>query len=155
MAEDRDLSGLYDIVRAKADSVLDVCKLLTKAEAEVVLGESVRDPQPGTLGAAKFCDYKTVKIYGGIVPYSIHIPLVRETKEIWDAGNKVHAQGKELRPVTGLGEDAYFLLDDLEIFSKQHLLTINVLKNVDKPNHAKAVEQAERQIAQKVLPRLP
>jgi len=133
-------------------NLLDPCKLLTKAEAEAILGEPVRDPQPGGIGGVKFCDYRTVKIYGGISPYSIHIAIVPEQQQTWEAGKKLHA--KEMRPVTGIGEDAYFLLDDLDVFVKQRSVAINVLKDIDKPDHAKAVESAERTVAQKAIPRV-
>jgi hypothetical protein len=132
----------------------DVCKLLTKEEAEAILGEPVRDPEPGGIGGNKICDYKTVKVHGGILPYSIHIAIIPEKSQTWDIGKKLHIEAKELRPVAGLGDDAYFLLDDLEILSKQRSVTINVLKSIDKPDHAKAVEEAEKMVAQKALSRL-
>lgn len=140
---------------AASDSGLpDVCKLLTKEEAEAILGEPVRDPEPGGIGGNKICDYKTVKVHGGILPYSIHIAITPEKPQTWDIGKKLHIEAKELRPVAGLGDDAYFLLDDLEILSKQRSVTINVLKNIDKPDHAKAVQEAEKMVAQKALSRL-
>jgi len=132
----------------------DVCKLLTKEEAGAILGEAVRDPEPGGIGGNKICDYKTVKVHGGILFYSIHIAIIPEKQQAWDIGKKLHSEAKELRPVAGLGEDAYFLLDDLEILSKQRSVTINVMKSIDKPDHAKAVEEAEKMVAQKALSRL-
>jgi len=132
----------------------DVCKLLTKEEAGAILGEAVRDPEPGGIGGNKICDYKTVKVHGGILFYSIHIAIIPEKQQAWDIGKKLHSEAKELRPVAGLGEDAYFLLDDLEILSKQRSVTINVMKSIDKPEHAKAVEEAEKMVAQKALSRL-
>jgi len=132
----------------------EVCNLLTKEEAEAILGEAVREPEPGSIGGNKICDYKTVKVHGGILPYSIHIAIVPEKTQTWNAGKKLHVEAKELRPVAGLGDDAYFLLDDLEILSKQRSVTINVLKSIDKPDHAKAVEEAEKIVAQKALSRM-
>lgn len=140
---------LGPICRADAP---DPCKVLTRAEAEQILGEPVRDPAPGSLGGSRYCDFKTVKVYGGILPYSIHIAIASEPQNVWDAGKKLHA--KEMRPAPGIGDDAYFLLDDLEIHVKQQLVTIGVMKNIDKPDHAKAVEAAERAVAQKAVPRL-
>jgi hypothetical protein len=100
----------------------DVCKLLSKEEAEAILGEPVRDPEPGGIGGNKICDYKTVKVHGGILPYSIHIAIIPEKPQTWD--------------------------------SKQRSVTINVLKSIDKPDHAKAVQEAEKMVAQKALSRL-
>lgn len=132
----------------------DPCTLITKAEAEEILGEPVRDPEPNSLGGNRICDFKTAKVHGGILPYSIHIAITPEKQNVWDAGKKLHTDAKELRPAPGLGDDAYFLLDDLQILSKERAININVMKAVDQPNHAKAVEAAEKAVAQKALPRL-
>jgi hypothetical protein len=132
----------------------DPCALLTKAEAEAILGEPVRDPEANSLGGNRICDYKTVKVHGGVLPYSIHIAITPEKQNVWDAGKKLHTDAKELRPAPGLGDDAYFLLDDLQILSKERAININVMKAVDQPNHAKAVEAGEKTVAEKILPRL-
>lgn len=142
---------------AGADSGLpDPCKLLTKAEAESILGEAVRDPEPSSLGGVKICDYKTVTVHGGVLPYSIHIAIAPEQQQVWDAGKKLHQQSdtKEMKPVAGIGDDAYFLLDDLDILSKQRSVAINVMKSIDKPSHAKDVQEAELAVAQKAIPRI-
>jgi len=140
---------------AAGDSTLpDPCKLITKTEAENILGEAVRDPEPNSLGGNKICDYRTVKIHGGVLPYSIHIAIISEKQQVWDAGKKLHTDAKEARPVAGLGDDAYFLLDDLDILSKQRFISINVMKSIDKPDHAKAVQEAEKMVAQIALSRM-
>jgi hypothetical protein len=136
----------------KDSGLSDPCKFLTRAEAESVLGEPVRDPEPSTFGGAHICDYKTVKIYGGVSPYSVHIAIIPEQPQVWDAGKKLY--GKEMRPVPGIGDDAYFLLEDLQVYIHQRSVNINVLKSIDRPDHAKAVEQAERAVAQKAIPRM-
>ena len=132
----------------------DPCALVTKAEAEEVLGEPVRDPEPNSLGGNRIRDFKTVKVHGGVLPYSIHIAITPEKQNVWDAGKKLHADAKELRPAPGFADDAYFLLDDLQILSKERAININVMKAIDQPNHAKTVEAAEKAVAQKDLPRL-
>jgi hypothetical protein len=144
---------LLCVPACKGESSLpDPCKVITKAEAEAILGETVRDPQPSTLGGTRICDYKTIKVYGGISPYWIHIAIAPEQQQVWDAGKKLHA--KELRLAAGIGDDAYFLLDDLYVLTKQRSVAINVLKNIDKPDHAKAVENAEKAVAQKAIARM-
>jgi hypothetical protein len=130
------------------------CKLLTNDEAESILGEPVREPEAGSLGGNRICDYRSIKLHGGIAPYSIHIALSPEKRESWDADKKLHLDSNEARPVSGIGEDAYFLLDDLQIYAKQLSVNINVMKNIDRPDHAKAVQEAERSVAQKVTGRL-
>jgi hypothetical protein len=130
----------------------NLCKVITKAEAEAVLGEPVRDPEPSTLGGTTACDYKTIKVYGGVSPYWIHIAIAPEKQQVWDAGKKLHA--KELRPVAGIGDDAYFLLDELDVFTKQRSVTIDVVKDIDKPDHAKVVKNSEKAVAQKAIYRI-
>jgi|SRR5579859_5612269 len=137
-------------------SLPDPCKLLTKAEAEAVLGEPVRDPEPNSLGGNKICDFKTVTVHGGVLPYSVHIAIIQEQQQVWDAGKKLYQQSdaKNMRPVARIGDDAYFLLEDLEIFTRQRYVSINVMKSIDKPDHAKAVQDAELAVAQKAIPRM-
>ena len=138
--------------KPQESSLPDPCALLTKAEAEAVLGEPVRDPEPGGIGGNRICDYKTVTVHGGILPYSVHIAIIGEPQNVWDAGKKLNA--KQLRPVAGIGDDAYFLLEDLDVLTKQRFVSINVMKSIDKPDHVKAVEEAEKIVAQKAIPRM-
>ena len=146
-------SGAATTSSAETKSDLpDPCKLLTKDEAEATLGEVVQDPEPGGIGGNRICDWKSVALHGGISPYSIHIALIHESQDVWDSGTKLY--GKQMRPVKGLGDDAYFLLDDLQVYDKQLSITINVLKSIDKPDHAKAVEKAEMAVARKVVARV-
>lgn len=130
----------------------DPCVLITKAEAEEILGGPIGNPEANSLGGNRICDYKTVKLFGGVSPYLIHIAITPEKQNVWDAGKKLY--GNQMRPAPGFGDDAYFLLDDLQIYSKQRSININVLKSIDKPDHAKAVEAAEKAVAQKILPRM-
>jgi hypothetical protein len=130
----------------------DPCVLLTKAEAEEILGDPIGDTVPNSLAGNRICDYKTVKVYGGVSPYLIHIAITSETQNVWDAGKTLY--GKDMRPAPGFGDNAYFLLDDLQIYSKQRSINIHVLKDIDKPGRAKAVEAAEKAVAQKILPRM-
>jgi len=130
----------------------DPCSLLTTGEAQTILGEPVGDPRPSSLGGNKICDYRTLKIYGGISPYSVHIAITPESRQVWDAGKKLNES--QLRAVPGLGEDAFFLLDDLEILTKARYVDINVLKNIDRPDHRKAIEAGELAVARAILPRM-
>src|SRR5262249_25086307 len=95
-------------------------------------------------------------VHGGVLPYYIHIGMIPEQQQVWDAGKKLYQQSdaKNMRPVAGIGDDAYFLLEDLDIFTRQRSVTITVLKSIDKPDHAKAVEDAEMAVAQKIIPRM-
>jgi hypothetical protein len=135
-------------------SVPDPCKLITKEEAEGILGEPVKDPEPNSLGGNRICDWKSVKLHGGIAPYSIHIALTPEKRQAWDMGKKMHTDAKEAKPVAGIGDDAFFLLDDLLVYAKGLDININVLKEIDKPDHMKVVQEAEKTVAQKAVPML-
>jgi hypothetical protein len=137
-----------------ASSVPDPCTLLTKAEAASILGEPTSDPEAGSLGGNKICDFKSVKLHGGIAPYSIHIALTPEKRESWDAGKKLHLDAKEAHAAPEIGDDAYFLLDDLEVYAKQLAINVNVLKDIDRPSHTKSVQEAEKAVAEKAIPRL-
>ena len=137
-----------------SSSLPDPCKLISKDEAESILGETVHEPEPNSLGGNRICDYKGVKLHGGIAPYSIHIALTPEKRDAWDMGKKMHTDAKEAHPVPGIGDDAFFLLDDLLVYAKGLDMNINVLKEIDKPDHMKAVQEAEKQVAQKVVARL-
>lgn len=139
---------------AQQSTLPDPCVLLTKAEAESILGGPVKDPKPNSLGGNRICDYNTVKLYGGIAPYSVHIAISAETRQVWDAGKKLHADAKESHPVAGLGDDAYFLLDELDIFSKGRAINVTVMKDIDRPTHLKSVQDAERSVAEKILPKM-
>ena len=137
-----------------ASALPDPCKLITKEEAESILGEPIREAEPNSLGGNRICDYKGAKLHGGIAPYSIHIALTPEKREAWDLGKKMHTEAKEAHPVPGIGDDAFFLLDDLLVYAKGLDININVLKEIDKPDHMKAVQEAEKQVAQKIVARL-
>jgi hypothetical protein len=139
---------------AQESSLPDPCTLLTKAEAESILGSPVKDPESNNLGGNKICDYNTVKLYGGIAPYSIHIAITPETRQVWDAGRKLHANPNELHPVAGLGEEAYFVTDELDIFSNQRSINVTVLKDIDRPTHMKSVQEAEKAVAEKIFAKM-
>jgi uncharacterized protein DUF3558 len=139
---------------SQQSTIPDPCKLITNEEAESILGEPVKDPEPDSLGGNRICDYKSVKLHGGIAPYSIHIALTPEKRQAWDLGKKMHTDAKEAHPVAGIGDDAFFLLDDLLVYAKGLDMNINVMKEIDKPDHMKVVQEAEKTVAQKVVPRL-
>jgi len=140
---------------AKADAP-DPCKLLTKEEAAAILGEPIRDPQPGSISDTKYCDYKAVKLYGGIMPASVHIALTPMKRNTWEIGKQstMKSNPKETKQVDGLGEDAYYEGESLVIFDKDLFITVEVAKNFDKPDHHKVIMDAAKQVAQKIVPRL-
>jgi hypothetical protein len=135
-----------------AQQSIDACALLTPDEAQAILGEPVGPPERNTLGGTVTCEYRTTKIHGGISPYWVHIAVSPESQQVWDAGKTLHKT--ELRPVSGVGDDAYYLLDDLVIHVKQESVDIGVLKSIDTPTHKKDIESAEIAAAQKVVGRV-
>jgi hypothetical protein len=87
---------------------IDVSKIIGKTEAEKILGESVRDPQPlntsGTDGYYSKCNYYSTKSVRSLL---VRVRLASQgsidpQKEL----EQVAANGGALKPVEGLGEKA-------------------------------------------------
>ena len=131
----------------------DACALVTKAEAEAILGEPV-DPAKGestpVLGN-KACGYvatsqssmKMVNIYLGRLSMGAQPDMWNGTKKMW--------QDKKLQPVAGLGKDAFIGPDGaLHVLTSKCTLVISV--NGFKGETEKA--DAEKAFAQKALSRM-
>ena len=138
-----------------SDSVADydACALVTKTEAEAILGEPV-DPAKGeatpVLGN-KACGYvatsqssmKMVNIYLGRLSMGAQPDMWNGTKKMW--------QDKKLQPVAGLGKDAFIGPDGaLHVLTSKCILVISV--NGFKGETEKA--DAEKAFAQKALSRM-
>ena len=136
------------------DSVADydACALVTKADAEAILGEPV-DPAKGettpVLGN-KACGYvaasqssmKMVNIYLGRLSMGAQPDMWNATKKMWQ---------DKLQPVAGLGKDAFIGPDGgLQVLTSKCILVISV--NGFKGKTEKA--DAEKAFAQKALSRM-
>lgn len=142
---------------------LDACKLVTKDEAEQVLGEKLKvDSGPASMQGGTIC------IYGSTEPTSARNITVRVESPRYDwAKNKEdkRIEGENMAPkrgyirqVPGLGKDAYFARHTLHVLTDHGILTISIFKNVadsvageEKETQTEAVEKT---LAEKAVTRM-
>ncbi len=133
----------------------DPCALLTQAEAEKILGTSISPPTKGGSGE---CHYGEEGSSSEIVVYPMmlgfrskeefHAFVVKDTKEMnermKEGMKKTGATVKEtaVEPVSGVGDDAYYVEPSLLVLSRGRVL------NITAGNRDQAVA-----VAGKVLPR--
>jgi hypothetical protein len=149
---------------AASSSELDACKLVTKAEAEQVMGEKLKDPDSGPASTAG----GTICIYGSPdsmsaknVTVRVESPNFNWTKFKEDKrveGEKMAPKKGRIRQVPGLGKDAYFARHVLHVLTDHGILTVIVFKDPadaaageDKETKAEA---AEKTLAEKAVPRM-
>ena len=149
---------------ATSSGELDACKLVTKAEAEQVIGEKLKDPDsgPASMAGGSIC------IYGSPEPVSAKNVTVRvespnfnwekfkEDKRV--EGEKMAPKKGLIRQVPGLGKDAYFARHALHVLTDHGILTVIVFKEAadaaaGEERETKA-EVAEKTLAEKALPRM-
>lgn len=143
---------------------LDACKLVTRAEAEEVLGEHVKDAEsgPASMQGGSICMYES--------PDSLsarHVTVRVESPNFnWDKykeerrieGEKMQPRRGRIRPVPGLGKEAYFARHVLHVLTGRGILSVIVFKD---PADAAAGEEvetkaeaAEKALAQKAVARM-
>jgi hypothetical protein len=133
----------------------DPCALVTKAEAEAILGEAVDAPKNGTTPALghKTCDYvataptpmKMVTVFLHPLSMGAQNDMWNGTKEMW------RKAGEQIQPVTGLGQDAFVDPNGtLQVLTPKCILVITVkgLKGETQKT------DAEKAFAQKALSRM-
>jgi hypothetical protein len=142
---------------ALASGPFDPCGLLTKKEAEALVGEPVKDPEQkdtkNPLGQ-KMCLYETVSssrlIQISVIRTGDMSPKVRKHGQ---RASKVYRTTREMldpvEQVPGVGDDACWGTPGLHILKGE----IYVLVSVGNTSRRDNLELARR-IAQKVLPRL-
>jgi hypothetical protein len=158
-------SGSSTPAKAASSSSDDLaCKLVTKAEAEEVLGEKIKEPTggPASMQGGSVCYYET--------PDSLsakHITVRVESPNFnWDKfkedrrveGEKMQPKKGRIRPVSGLGKEAYFARHTLHVLTDKGILTVIVFKDAgdaaageEKETKAEAAEQS---LAQKAVTRM-
>jgi hypothetical protein len=133
----------------------DPCALLTKAEAEAIVGQPLPPPSPGGSGE---CHYGEEGSSAEIIVYPM--PLAFKSKEAFHAfvvkdteemnarvkeglkGTGATAQETTVDPVPGVGESAYYVSPSLIVFTHGRVL------NITAADRKQAVA-----VAAKVLPR--
>lgn len=150
--------------KPSASKELDACTLVTKAEAEEVLGEHLKDADsgPASMQGGTICRYESQdSLSARNVTVRVESPnfdwnKYKEEKRI--EGEKMQPKRGRVRPVPGLGKDAYFARHVLHVLTDHGILTIIVFKD---PGDAAAGEEvetktetAEKSLAEKAVARM-
>ena len=143
---------------------VDACKLVTKAEAEQVLGEHVKDAQsgPASMQGGSICMYESPdSMSARNVTVRIESPnfdwnKYKEERRI--EGEKMQPHRGYIRPVSGLGKEAYFARHVLHVLTDRGILRVSVFKDTadaiaGEEAETKA-EAAEKALAQKAIGRM-
>jgi hypothetical protein len=150
---------------AKNSSADDyACKLVTRAEAEAVLGEHVKDPSsgPASMQGGSICMYESPdSMSARHVTVRVESPNFNWNKYKEDRrieGEKMQPKRGRIRPVAGLGKEAYFARHVLHVLTDHGVLTVIVFKD---PADAAAGEEvetkaeaAEKSLAEKAVTRM-
>ena len=147
-----------------ASAELDACKLVTKAEAEQVMGEKLKDPDagPASMQGGTICRYESPdSMSAKNVTIRVESPnfdwnKYKEDKRV--EGEKMQPKRGRIRQVPGLGKDAYFARHVLHVLTDHGILTVIVFKD---PADAAAgedaetkTEDAEKALAEKAVTRM-
>ncbi|HWG48683.1 MAG TPA: DUF3558 family protein [Candidatus Acidoferrales bacterium] len=149
---------------ASSSGELDACKLVTKAEAEEVLGEKVKDAEsgPASMRGGSICMYESPdSMSARHVTVRVESPnfdwnRYKEDKRV--EGEKMQPKRGYIRPVSGLGKEAYFARHVLHVLTDHGILTVIVFKDTadaiaGEQTETKA-EAAEKALAQKAVERM-
>ena len=134
-------------------SLPDPCQLLTKAEAESILGDAIRNPSRQSRRQPDLRLQKiTATVHGGVCPIRSTSPSVPRITE--GLGRRRHctkqSDAKEMHPLKRHRQRCH-LLDDLDILTMQRDITVNVMKDIDSPITPKSIHDAQLVVAQKVF----
>ncbi len=140
------------------------CKLVTKAEAEEVLGEKIKEPSggPASMQGGSVCYYETPdSLSAKHVTVRVESPNFDWNKYKEDRrveGEKMQPKRGRIRPMAGLGKEAYFARHVLHVLTDKGVLTIIVFKDAGdaaagEETETKA-EAAEKSLAEKAVARM-
>jgi len=135
---------------------IDACKLVTKAEAEAVMGEKLKDPDsgPASMAGGTICRYESPEsLSAKNVTVRVESPNFNWDKFKEDRrieGEKMAPKKGQIRQVPGLGKEAYFARHVLHVLTNHGILTVIVFKT---PGDAVAAEDTETkaEAAEKIL----
>lgn len=143
---------------------LDACTLVTKAEAEQVMGEKLKDGDsgPASMQGGTICRYEAPDTMSAKnVTIRVESPnfdwnKYKEDKRV--EGEKMQPKRGRIRQVPGLGKDAYFARHVLHVLTDHGILTVIIFKD---PADAAAgedaetkTEAAEKALAEKAVTRM-
>jgi hypothetical protein len=147
-----------------ASNELDACKLVTKAEAEQVMGEKLKDPDsgPASMAGGTICMYASPdSMSARNVTVRVESPnfnwdKVKKDKRI--EGEKMAPKKGRIREVPGLGKNAYFARHVLHVLTDHGILTVIIFKDAADAAAGEEVETkaeaAEKTLAEKAVPRM-
>jgi len=143
---------------------LDACTLVTKSEAEQVMGEKLKDGEsgPASMQGGSICRYDSPEsLSAKNVTIRVESPnynwdKVKEDKRI--EGENMRPKRGYLRQVPGLGKDAYFARHVLHVLTDKGILTVIIFKDTadaiaDEKTETKT-EAAEKSLAEKAVTRM-
>jgi len=149
---------------ASGSKEFDACTLVTKAEAEAVMGEHLKDGESGpvSMQGGELCMYESPDTMSARhVTVRIESPnfdwnKYKEERRI--EGERMQPKRGRIRPVPGLGKEAYFARHVIHVLTDKGILTVIVFKD---PGDAAAGEEvetktetAEKELAQKAIARM-
>ena len=143
---------------------IDACKLVTKAKAEAVMGEKLKDPDSGPASTAG----GTICMYGSPESLSAkHVTIRVESPNYnWDKNKEdKRVEGENMRPnrgyirqVPGLGKDAYFARHVLHVLTDRGILTVAIFKDtadaIASEKTETKTEALEKTLAEKAITRM-
>ena len=143
------------IPAAHAQTPLDPCTLLTPEQIKAVINSPVEPGQPGVAKDSHECTWGDAN---GVD--RVYIAL-RPAAEFRTMRSNIEKAGGHPSPVTGLGQDAFFVSPDesssaLYILTKTHLLllTVTLPDDPQQTGNQQKIQAAEKSLATQLLPKL-
>lgn len=140
------------------------CKLVTKAEVEEVMGEKMKDPDsgPASMQGGSICMYTSPdSMSAKNVTIRVESPNFdwnknKEARRV--EGENMRPKRGYIRPVSGLGKEAYFARHVLFVLTDHGILRVSIFKTVADAVSGEETETrteaAEKTLAQKAVARM-
>ncbi len=141
-----------------ATGKIDPCALITKAEAEKVLGEAVSEPKEETIGeVVKSCTYYAAAVSTKYVSIVARTGISKEDFEAEANATAGLMGGATPTAVSGVGDQAISVPPILWVLKGDVRLTVLTNLDIDftVPENAAKVLETEKELAKKALGRLP
>ena len=143
------------IPAAHAQTPQDPCTLLTPGQIKAVLNSPVEPGQPGVAKGSNECTWGDA--HGAD---RVYIAL-RPAADFRTMRSNIEKSGGHATPVTGLGDDAFFVSPDdsssaLYVLTKTHLLllTVTLPDSTQQTSSQQQTQAAEKALATRILPKL-
>ncbi len=149
-------AAAFLIPAAHAQTPQDPCTLLTPDQIKAVLNSPVEPGQPGVAKDSNECTWSDANGAD-----RLYIAL-RPAAEFRTLRSNLEKSGGHATPVTGLGQDAFFVSPDesssaLYILTKTHLVLLTVTLPPEGAQQAgiqQTTQAAEKALAAQILPKL-